>query len=215
MSDRVKHYLEIGAAIVALAIIAWIVVSAIQQHDDRVKMEATIAAQETLIKKLDQESKAAGTKADAERKSLDQQLKATKGDMAKQLDLLNKLAGFEEPITVNAPAPAVPGAPPSAGETQTGKLPNAPSATLSAVQVAALVEQQVDFGKCKVDRGQLQGDLARCGEKLVHKQNELDSAVNAVKGGSVWDRFKRNRKAFTWGAAIGGTAAAVLIKKSN
>lgn len=90
-------------------------------------------------------------------------------------------------------------------------LPDAPS----AIQAGSLVipaDQVPAYWRsvtaCAEDRAR----LAACGKELPLATRRAESAEQALKGGSIWTRFKRNAKWFAIGAAAGVVAGAVAAR---
>lgn len=190
MSEQLKHKLIGGGAILVVVIVALAFVSWLQQHDDRIQMKATLDVQSQVIAKLNESIKERDAKAVTDKAELDKKLTAAKTP-DQQAALLSVLAGLKQPLTINVP-PSVP-----------GSLPQAPSATLSALQLADLNQFAVSCKKCEVDRDTLTGDNKDLQDKVKATEVKLHAAEIAVKGGTKWQRFKRGAKTLGVGLAVG------------
>lgn len=193
MTEQTQHRLIGGGAVAVVVIAVLAFMSWLQQHDDRINMKATIDAQSQVITKLNDSIKARSEQAVQDKQELDKKLTAAKTP-DQQAALLSVLAGLKQPVTINVPPAPVPGS---------KELPQAPSATLSAPQIADLNQFAVSCKKCEVDREQLTGDVKDLKEKVKATEVERDAAITAVKGGTKWQRFKRSAKTLGFGLAFG------------
>jgi hypothetical protein len=193
MTDQIQHKLIgagviLGVVIIALAFYSWL-----GDHDARIQLKATVDAQSQVIAKLNDSIKERDAQAVQDKAELDKKLTAAKTP-DQQAALLSVLAGLKQPLTINVPPTPVPGS---------KEPPQAPSATLSAPQIADLNQFAVSCKKCEVDRDALTGDVKDLKEKIKATEVERDAAVTAVKGGTKWQRFRRSAKTLGIGLAFG------------
>jgi hypothetical protein len=200
-----KVYAAAIAGIVALAIIVgtqWA-----QHVRDDAQRDAVIDAQKTAIGDIDK--RIAGAKQEAAERIAALEVKKQKVTPAQApliiRELIPGIGITPEKAKANQSQPVVSqqGQPAAAGEQ---KLPDAPEAQdekplcLSTKDQVRLAQFGLSCQQSDVEREQLKAQTSDQ-EQVIEKQKvELDAAMKAAKGGSVWQRTKRVLK---WGAIFG------------
>lgn len=178
-----------GMALLALAGFVFSVWQ--QQHDDQVKMQATLDSQKTVI-------------AAAERREQDRavQLRATLEQLAAQKkavttpqQVLRALPELLPPLPV--PLQVIGGSASSGG---TGQQP---ALHIPPEDLKPLFDYALDCRACQAQRDALQKDLDDEHAKQEALSKERDAAVRAARGGSIWTRAKRAAKWVGIGIVIG------------
>lgn len=202
------HKALIGLGIVLLAIAGYLGSSWMAAHDAQVKLDATLAAQKTVI---DQEQKDRDAHAAAD-KVRDAQTAATIASMQKAISnvqtpaqiaawLPKQAPSLPQPITIQMPAATPQNPTPAAA----ASIPQADLPILRN-QVEACQECAVKLASAQQDVASRDEQLKLAGEQLSALQRERDAAVTASKGGGFWSRVKRGAKFFLIGAGAGAAA---------
>jgi hypothetical protein len=205
-----RLHLEIVGGILACATVGYAGVTWLQEHDARLKAEATIAANQAKEKDADRREESLKDEiarrdeaaADREAKMLDA-VKNLKTPAQIAPFIQHDLApGSSQPIVVSIPQPT--------------KENPTPNATISLAQ-ADLSVLRDRLSKCDLDADKLnvcQADrvtdadrLRNAGVKLSAVENERDAIALELKGGTFWRRTKTALKYI--GITAGATAAAM------
>ncbi len=224
----------------AMAFHAWLT-----EHDDRLRMQATIATQKQALDAADtRERDRAATLKDtlAQIEALKRQTQTP----AQVVRDLPKFLSLPQPITLDSPQNATPatqqgtvpskttpclakkGCPPppspsgadaSPAETSPGPespalaaptnqqdLPDAPSAQIPAADLKPLFDYVQDCRSCQAQLAVAKQNATDNAAKLTALTRERDAAVAAAKGGTFWQRLRRNALWFAVGAGAGAVA---------
>jgi hypothetical protein len=183
-----------AAAIAAVVVLAIVVGAAWSSHvKDEARRDAVIDSQKTEISKLEQSIKDSAAAAREQIAALDKQKQLVIQQPAQAPTIIREQIPFSVPIAQTAPITK---------ET----LPDAPVAQLTRQQEQELATYALSCKQCAVDREALTGQVSLQQQEIDRQKVELDAAMKAAKGGSVWQRAKRNGK---W-AAIGGAGVVAL-----
>jgi hypothetical protein len=205
MTARAKW--EIVGAVLALVVVCIIGGSWLGAREDRIRMQATLDAQKTVIETAAKQSKDLQS-AEAERdKATAASVATLQATAAKQVTpaeivaWLPRQAPVPQPITFQIPA-------------ATAQNPS-PDATASIPQsdLPALRDDVAQCQTCFLKLTAAQADLSSrderlklAGEQLSAVQNERDAAIKAAKGGGFWSRVHRSSKWLVIGGALAGGA---------
>ena len=215
------------AALVVLGLLALGIRSWLEAHDDRMKMQATITAQQQLI--------AAADARERDRAATLQQTLAQIADLKRRvqtpaqiLSALPQYLPLPKPIEI-APPPtpaqeqASTATQPLAGaaaqsdgqgthsnrqgtalpEKSPLALPEKPMAQMPLGDLKPLYDFVQDCRSCQAQLVASQADLRDERTKSAALATERDAAVKAAKGGGFWSRLKRHAKWLAIGAGIG------------
>jgi len=201
MTLRAK--LELGGAVIMLALLAVLVAAWHGAHDDALKMEATIKAQREVMAEAD---KRQADRDAALKVSLSQLEDAKKRTQTPQeaVRALPSVIPLPQPIYL-APRPNPPQG--SGNAAATGTSPAIPDAVIPAADLKPLYDFGIACQECKAKLATAEADRADDQVKLAALGKERDAAVTAAKGGRKWDRIKRAGKWFIIGAVAGAVAA--------
>ncbi|MGA9185584.1 MAG: hypothetical protein WBZ32_09835 [Candidatus Acidiferrales bacterium] len=175
----------------------------LESHDDRVRMQATVSEQKTIVESLqrqmqtiqDEESKREAAAASA--------LAAMRQAVAKirtpqQIaEWLPKQVQLPAPVTLSIPAAAPQDALPDA----TATIPQQDLAPIKTA-VEGCKECALNVASLRQDLAGKQQQLKLAGEELSATERERDAAIAASKGGNVWIRLRRGAKWFAVGAGV-------------
>lgn len=206
MTLRLKIELIVGAVLLLGAVFGakvWL-----DEHDSRIKAEASVAAQQQLqqqyqaqvsdlAKRMDEREAAYQTQL----KTLDQRFQ-TAASPTQIAQLVSQLMGLKTPITISTPQ-------------STAQNPNpqpvATVSTLDAPQVKAYVETcetcKLNLAKATADAADRQAQASLAQLQIDSLKKENTSLQQAVKGGTFFQRFGKAAKYLIIGAAIGAVAA--------
>ncbi len=198
-----KHYLIFAATIAALAGLALAGNSWLAAHDARLRLEATLAAQQKIIAAAEDRER------QRERDVRDalEQVTRLKRSVRTPEQALRELPAYlplPAPITLeSAPlSPEAAGAPGSSG------LPAAPVARLPLEDLKPLFDFAAECHSCRLELDAAKETLADERARAAALAGERDAAVKAAKGGGFWARLKRGAKWFVIGGAVGAAAVA-------
>jgi hypothetical protein len=240
-----RNTLEISGILLAVLLAAMAFHAWLTEHDDRLRMQATIATQKQALDAADtREHDRAATLKDtlAQIEALKRQTQTP----AQVVRDLPKFLSLPQPITLNSPQSATlatqqgtvpsktppcvakkgcpPLAPPSAAdgsptETSPGlespalaiatnqqELPDAPSAQIPAADLKPLFDFVQDCRSCQAQLTAAKQNATDDAAKLTAVTRERDAAVVAAKGGTFWQRLRRNALWFAVGAGAGAVA---------
>lgn len=194
MTPRI--WIELGAAVVVLAILAilgtsWVNTRIAQEH-----MQAQIDAQKLIVAHMEEDAKAREAKFVQDRADL-LKLKPTAQTTPQQV--VERIPQF-----INFPT-----APKMEPETSpiTGKLtPERQDMVLVPENQKLLLEKLVDCQVCNIERAKLQADLAGADVKQKATEAQRDAALTEAHGGPFWKRVKSAAKWLVIGAAAGAIA---------
>jgi hypothetical protein len=215
MTLRTK--IEIVLASLAIAFAAFAFQSWLEARDDRVKMQATIAAQSQLISEQKQQAAALAEQEKTRDAALQSRIAAMQKSVA-AIATPQQIAAWI-PAQVKTPAPITiqgPAAPAASGQQGTGKNPaTAPPATATIPQidlpslrdyVEACKECQARLATSTQDLASKDRQLKLAADQLTATARQRDAAITAAKGGSFWTRLKRNAHWLAIGAGVGAAA---------
>lgn len=202
-----RTQLEILAGVVLAAILAIGVFEYVRERELRITAEATATAQKTVqadyakqFADLQKQMADRDAAYASSLKTLDAKFAqaATPQQMA---DMLSKVMGFREPITISTPTP-------SAQNPQPSQV-----ATIPAIDFPQAKSYVQACEECSLERTKLQGDIAarQAQQEIAAKQIEslkTQSAAweKAAKGGSVLQRTVKALKYIGIGALVGAGA---------
>ena len=217
IADRLRAWLPLwlpgaaAAALVAgLALIAVLAArSLLEARDARVRLEATLAAQQQVIATAEKrEQQRARELQDALA-----QIAALKNSVVTPHQIVRELPQYlplPHPIQI-VPSPSEPSAPKShdaqQGSGTSANSPEKPIAQMPVEDLKPLFDFVQDCRACKLQFAAAQADLQDERAKLEAVSKQRDAAIKAAKGGSFWSRFKRGAKWFVIGGAVGAAAA--------
>lgn len=211
MMDKVKPYFP-WAALALVALLGW---SAWREaRADRTGVEAELKIKNQLIAELRVERAGIDKGMEARAREVD--------DLRKSVEELKRrplpVREIVREIPTYIPLPGVPTVvePKSDGEDAAATAPAEPSLLFNPEQVKGLRAFYLDCHQttaelraCVEDKSDLFRKQEKYQKEIRLLVEERDSAVKAMRGGGVWQRFKRNAKWFLIGGAVGaGTVAA-------
>lgn len=189
-----NHLIGAGIAL-SLALGVFVLYSFLEAHGDRIKMQATIEAQQQLNQQLQrqmQDLKASEDKRDAETHATIVAMQQVVSKVRTPQQIARWLPSqlqFPQPIKVEVPPPAAQNPTPAA------------VATIPQEDLPFLRDAVERCKECNVKLTTAQADLAsrdarlRLGaQQLSGMQAQRDAALTALKGGAFWTRLKRNTK---------------------
>lgn len=179
--------------------------SFLEDHDDRIKMLATIEAQQQLNEQLQHQMQ--GLKAAEDNR--DAQTRATIAAMQQVVSKVQTPQQIAQwlPTQLPAPQPIEIEVPPATSQDPmppaTAKIPQRDLPFLRDV-VENCKECNVKLATAQADLQSRDERLHLAGEQLSATQKQRDAALKALKGGSFWTRLKRNTRWFLIGGLAGG-----------
>jgi hypothetical protein len=240
-----RNTLEISGILLAVLLAAMAFHAWLTEHDDRLRLQATISTQKQALDAADvREHDRAATLKDtlAQIEALKRQTQTP----AQVLRDLPKFLSLPQPITLNSPQSATPatqqgtahtkitpcvakkGCPSSAaaatadvsaGQDSSGvespalavptnqpDLPDAPSAQIPAADLKPLFDYVQDCRSCQVQLAAAKQNATDNAAKLTAVTRERDAAIATAKGGTFWQRLRRNALWFVVGAGAGAAA---------
>lgn len=200
---------EIAGAVAAVLILVWCGYYWLQEHDARMKADATVAANEQKTKEID--ARDAVLKSDQAKRDADSAAReAALVEAVKDLKTPAQITPFvqkelapaaPQPITINIPK-----------STPDNPTPNAivsiPQADLPSVR-DRLNKCDIDANAittCREDSDTKNKQLANAALKLNAANNERDAYKLELAGGTFWRRTKTALKFVGIGAAAAGVA---------
>jgi len=241
-----RNTLEISGILLAVLLAAMAFHAWLTEHDDRLRLQATIATQKQALDAADtRERDRVATLKDtlAQIDALKRQTQTP----AQVVRDLPKFLALPQPITLDSPQTATPAtqkgtasskttpcvvkkdcpppastsavdaspagaspglqAPALAAPTDHQALPDAPSAQIPAADLKPLFDYVQDCRSCQAQLAAAKQNATDDAAKLTAVTRERDAAVVAAKGGTFWQRLRRNALWFAVGA--GAAAAAV------
>ncbi len=194
----VAHWWKPAVAVAALVALLLAGKSWLEAHEARVRMEATVAAQQQIIAQADQREK---QRAEELKQTLAQieELKRTVQTPQQVIREISKYAPpLPQPIEIKLP------------ETKPGERPteSAPAtATIPQEDLKPLFDFVQDCRACKVELAAAAADHADDQVKMKALSHQRDAAVKAARGGGFWVRLRRSAKWLIIGGAVGYLAA--------
>jgi len=197
--------------VVGVLVVMGLVSIGIEQHDLRVKAEATVEKQQATIDDAqkqrddqaaadrDRDAKTAAAIADLQKKAA---AAVTPQQIAKWIPA--QLGDLPLPISIAVP-PATVGNPTPAAVATIPEQDLAPLRDLVEKSQAcsiALPAAQQDLASCKTQ-------LQEAGEQLSAAEKQRDAYKQALKGGTFWHRVKHDAEVAGIGIGIGAAAVAV------
>jgi hypothetical protein len=200
-----RHKLEIAGAVLALLIIGVVYRAWLADHEERIKLAATLEAQKQVMAEVD---KREAVRADALKQSLAEleDLKKRTQTPAQVVRALPNVIPLPQPITLNLPAAVA-----ASDPTKAGLKPDAPvpqTATIPAADLKPLFDFAATCKECQAKVLTLQQDKADDAVKIGALVKQRDAAVIVAKGGTKWQRIKKAAMYLGIGAAVGYAAKA-------
>lgn len=206
MTLRLKIELIVGALLLLGAVLGakvWL-----DEHDSRIKAEASVAAQQQLQQQYQaQVSDLAKTMAERD-SAYQQQVKAldirfqSAATPQQTASLIASLMGLKQPIVLSTPA---------ATHANPNPATVAQISSLDFPQAKAYVEScetcKLNLAKATADAADRQSQAALAQLQIDSLKKENTSLQQAVKGGTFFQRFGKAAKYLIIGAAIGAVAA--------
>jgi hypothetical protein len=199
-----RHKLEIAGAILALLIIGIVYRAWLADHEERIKLKATLDAQNQILADAGKREAARDAVLKDSLAQLEDLKKRTQTP-AQVVKALPQVLTLPQPITITLPAALAQGDPKLLG-VQPGE-----TATIPAEDLKPLFDFAATCKECQAKVIVLQQDKADDTVKIGALVKERDAAVRVANGGSKWQRIKRAAKWF----AIGAGAGAVALKASG
>ncbi len=204
--------LALGVAIgAALVVHSWL-----EARDARIRLQATIAAQQQLIAAAEQREQQRAH----ELKNTLAQIAELKRSIVTPEQVVRELPQYlplSQPIQIVPARPETPAAQP--GDTQ--QRSGAPEksvhgepvqgehvAQMPVEDLKVLFDFVQDCRACKVQLAAAQADHADDQTKIAALTKERDAALKAARGGSFWSGLRRGAKWFLIGGVIGAAAVA-------
>jgi|HubBroStandDraft_1064217.scaffolds.fasta_scaffold29232_2 hypothetical protein len=240
-----RNTLEISGILLAVLLAAMAFHAWLTEHDDRLRLQATIATQKQALDAADtRERDRAVTLKDtlAQIEALKRQTQTP----AQVIRDLPKFLSLPQLITLNSPQSATPATQQGTAHTKTTPcgakkgcastasppmpdtpsaessptlespslatptdhqdLPDAPSAQIPAADLKPLFDFVQDCRSCQAQLAVAKQNATDNATKLTAVTRERDAAVATAKGGTFWQRLRRNALWFVVGAGA-GTAA--------
>ena len=240
-----RNTLEISGILLAVLLAAMAFHAWLTEHDDRLRLQATIATQKQALDAADtREHDRAATLKDtlAQIEALKRQTQTP----AQVIRDLPKFLSLPQPITLNSPRSATPttqqgtphtkttpcvakkgcaspASPPTpdapsaessltlespslAAPTNQQALPDAPSAQIPAADLKPLFDFVQDCRSCQAQLAAAKQNATDNAAKLTALTRERDAALATAKGGTFWQRLRRNALWFVVGAGAGAVA---------
>jgi hypothetical protein len=200
-----RHKLEIAGAVLALLIIGVVYRAWLADHEERIKLAATLEAQKQVMAEVD---KRETVRADALKQSLAEleDLKKRTQTPAQVVRALPNVIPLQQPITLNLPAAVA-----ASDPTKAGLKPDAPvpqTATIPAADLKPLFDFAATCKECQAKVLTLQQDKADDAVKIGALVKQRDAAVIVAKGGTKWQRIKKAAMYLGIGTAVGYAAKA-------
>jgi hypothetical protein len=189
MSNAIKIGIAAGAAIVLILGVA----AYIREREDRARFEQTIADQKNVIEES-KKAMAANQVQLAETIAQWEKLRGTNQTPQQAVKIIREYAGVTPTIVMPA---------------ATAENPTpAPVLQLPIDQAQPWADSTITCKECedKVISGEV--DRRELVRQMQAVEAERNAAVRTVKGGTFFERFKRNGKWFLLGAAVGAGAVA-------
>jgi hypothetical protein len=240
-----RNTLEISGILLAVLLAAMAFHAWLTEHDDRLRMQATIATQKQALDAADtREHDRAATLKDtlAQIEALKRQTQTP----AQVVRDLPKFLSLPQPITLDSPQGATPATREGTAQSKTGscvknkdcppsastsaadaspagtspglespalaaptnqqELPDAPSAQIPAADLKPLFDYVQDCRSCQAQLAAAKQNATDDAAKITAVTRERDAAVAAAKGGTFWQRLRRNALWFAVGAGAGAVA---------
>jgi hypothetical protein len=240
-----RNTLEISGILLAVLLAAMAFHAWLTEHDDRLRLQATISTQKPALDAADvREHDRAATLKDTLA-----QIEALKRQTQTPAQVLRDLPKFlllPQPTTLNPPQSGLPATrqgtvitkttpcaakkgcpspvPPSSSTssptaaspalespaleapTNQQDLPDAPSAQIPAADLKPLFDYVQDCRSCQAQLAVAKQNATDNAAKLTDLTRERDAAVATAKGGTFWQRLRRNALWFVVGAGAGAVA---------
>jgi hypothetical protein len=239
-----RNTLEISGILLAVLLAAMAFHAWLAEHDDRLRLQATIATQKQALDAADscERDRAASLK---DTLAQIDALKRQTQTPAQILADLPKFLPLPQPITLNSPQDSSPAAqqgtapsgtapcvaqhgcasressstassapegsnglqsPTPAVQAAQQDLPDAPSAQIPSADLKPLFDYVQDCRACQAQLAAAKLNSADDATKLAAVTRERDAALTAAKGGTFWQRLRRNALWFAVGAGAGAVA---------
>jgi chemotaxis protein histidine kinase CheA len=206
MDTRAK--VEIGCGILFLASAAFGYSIWLQEHDDKIKAQASIAAAQKAFDQLA-----------ADRQSHEAADKARDDATAKQVEAMEKVAaqiqtpaqiaawipkqvpGTPQPITITVPPATSQNPTPDA----TASIPQADLPVLRD-KIEKCLEDSLQLSTCRQDKASRDQQIKIANDQIEQLKKQNSGLQTELKGGTFWTRTKRAAKWLVIGAGVGAAA---------
>jgi Skp family chaperone for outer membrane proteins len=206
MDTRAKVEIACGVLVLALSLFGFRIW--LEEHDDKLKAQADIAAAQKAFDQLA-----------ADRQSHEAADKARDDASAKQIDAMQKLAsqiqtpaqiaawlpkqvpGIPQPVTITIP-------PATAQNPQPDAIASIPQVDLPTLRnaVEKCQENSLRLSTCQQDLASRDAQMKLANTQIEQLKNEKSALQTELKGGTFWTRTKRAAKWLVIGAGIGAAA---------
>jgi hypothetical protein len=241
-----RNTLEISGILLAVLLATMAFHAWLTEHDDRLRLQATIATQKQALDAADTRERDRAVTLKDTLAQIDA-LKRQTQTPAQVIRDLPKFLSLPQPITLDTPQSATPatqqgtvpskttpclakkGCPvpdasrssvQSPAETSSGDespalvapttdlqdLPDSPSAQIPAADLKPLFDYAQDCRSCQAQLAAAKQNATDDAAKLTAVTRERDATVVAAKGGTFWQRLRRNAVWFAVGAGAGAAA---------
>jgi hypothetical protein len=207
-----RRTFEISGMVLAVVFTAMAFSAWISEHDDKLRMQATMAAQKQLLDAADARERA---RSSALKDTLDH-INALKRSAQTPAEIIRDLPEYlplPQPITLNGSETSSSTSPSAkinargaAPTTQDKLLPDSPFARLPVADLKPLYDYVQDCRSCAAQLAAAKQNEADDRAKLSALTRERDAALTAAKGGTFLRRVRRNARWFGIGFASGAVA---------
>ena len=178
-----------------------------REHEDRLRMQATIAAQQQVISAAEKREQQRGQ----ELKDALAQITELKNSVSTPQQVVRELPQYlplPQPIQIIAPHPQAPPAQPGDAQPRgLGAPAEKPVAQMPVEDLKPLFDFVQDCRACKLQLAAAQADLKDEQAKMDALAKQRDAAVKAARG-TFWSRLRHGAKWFVIGGAVGAAAVA-------
>jgi hypothetical protein len=241
-----RNTLEISGILLAVLLAAMAFHAWLTEHDDRLRMQATIATQKQALDAADARERDRAVTLKDTLAQIDAQKRQTQTP-AQIIRDLPKFLSLPQPIRLNPPQSETPATQQGTGKPKTAPcatkkgcpapdaspsssaasptetspeiespvlatptnrpdLPDAPSAQIPAADLKPLFDFVQDCRSCRAQLAAAKQNATDDAAKLTAVTRERDAAVATAKGGTFWQRVRRNAIWFVVGAGAGAVA---------
>jgi hypothetical protein len=185
------------AVIAALALLALLAGrSWLAAHDAAIHLAATLKAQEQVLTEANQRQRERDASLAAALAQINAAKRRVNTPAQAAAAIPDALPPLPQPLELQLPPP-------------TPGLPDPPAvATVPQADLKPIYDYLQDCRACQISLAATRENLTDERAKLSAVTTERDAAIQAARGGTTWQRLKRNAKWFALGAAASAAAAA-------